>query len=126
MTDFERVEVDEDAVEVRFARSDFAQVIFHDIAETYPTDANVCCAYTLTSSLTPNSRDWVGLYKVGWSTYRDYVYFEWATLPVEYQAGKTAESSIVFKGKKKQLNVSLLQHFLNFGSILSVPETRNR
>lgn len=97
MADFEKVEVAEDMVEVRFARSDFAQVIFHDIAETYPTDANVCCAYTLTPALTPSSRDWVGLYKVGWSTYRDYVYFEWAALPEGYQTGTTAEGSIIFK-----------------------------
>ncbi len=63
MADFEKVEIDPDTSEVRFERSDFAQVVFHNISETYPTDANIECCYTITATLQPSSRDWVGLYR---------------------------------------------------------------
>lgn len=81
-------------------RKDFAMVIFHNIPETYPTEAHINCAYTLTSDMVPNSRDWVGLYKVGWLSTGDYNYYEWAPTPKGYVQGQEAETSILFPGQK--------------------------
>ena len=55
-----------------------------------------CFRYTVTSDLVPASRDWVGLYKVGWMSPRDYVYYEWAPCPKDYEIGKEAEASVLF------------------------------
>nr|KAG5692259.1 hypothetical protein BaRGS_011759 [Batillaria attramentaria] len=77
-------------------RSEFAAVVFDQTAETYPEDANVECCYTLTTDIKPSSRDWIGLFKVGWLSPRDYLYYEWAALPPQYEAGKEAEAKVVF------------------------------
>ena len=41
--------------------SDYAQVIFHDIAESYPVKGNIVCNYTVTPLLQASNRDWVCL-----------------------------------------------------------------
>lgn len=80
-------------------RPEFAAVVFQRIPETYPADAHIECRYTITPDLIPTSRDWVGLYKVGWMTTRDYYYYEWAQTPTGYEAGKEIDTSILFPGK---------------------------
>ena len=63
MADFEKIEIDPATAEARFERSDFAQVVFHNILETYITENNIECAYTITPNLVPSSKDWIGLYR---------------------------------------------------------------
>ncbi|VDI46799.1 Hypothetical predicted protein [Mytilus galloprovincialis] len=81
-------------------RKEFAMVIFHNIPETYPADAHIECSYTLTSDLTPSRSDWIGLYKVGWLSTRDYIYYDWVNIPSNYEAGKDAEGRILFPSHK--------------------------
>uniref|UniRef100_K1PEY6 Tax1-binding protein 1-like protein B n=1 Tax=Magallana gigas TaxID=29159 RepID=K1PEY6_MAGGI len=81
-------------------RPEFAAVVFQRIPETYPADAHIECRYTITPDLIPTSRDWVGLYKVGWMTTRDYYYYEWAQTPTGYEAGKEIDTSILFPAHK--------------------------
>ncbi|KAI8519449.1 hypothetical protein Bbelb_027060 [Branchiostoma belcheri] len=45
------------------SHSDFAQVLFHNVADSYVPGVDIPCRYTLTSLMTPRSRDWVGLFK---------------------------------------------------------------
>ena len=99
MSDFEEVELTTDIPEVQMDTSDYAQVIFHNIAETYPIDANIDCHYTVTRLLVPTSRDWIGLYKVGWSSCSNYIYFEWAPQSTEFGKDKDVDSCITFQGK---------------------------
>lgn len=42
----------------------FSQVIFNNIPHSYPPSTSITCDYTLTAGLQPNSRDWVGIFKV--------------------------------------------------------------
>lgn len=81
-------------------RKEFAMVIFHNIPETYPADAHIECGYTITSDLTPSRSDWIGLYKVGWLSTRDYIYYDWVNIPSNYEAGKDAEGHILFPSHK--------------------------
>lgn len=53
-------------------------VQFDDIDEFYPPNVDISPSYVLSSDFVPSSRDWVGLYKVGWQSSRDYYTFEWA------------------------------------------------
>ncbi|XP_028286948.1 calcium-binding and coiled-coil domain-containing protein 2 isoform X2 [Parambassis ranga] len=55
----------------------FSQVVFTDIPYSYPPSTPITCCYTFTAALKPNSRDWVGIFKVGWSTTKDYHTFVW-------------------------------------------------
>ena len=100
MADFEKIDIDPFEEEARYERPDFAKVVFQNVAETYPADAHISCRYVVTSSLIATSRDWVGLYKVGWSSSSDYVYFLWSPLPAGYKAGKDFENSVLFQGEQ--------------------------
>ena len=77
-------------------RREFAMVVFHNIPETYPADAHIECGYTITSDFVPTRSDWIGLYKVGWLSTRDYIYYDWVNIPSNYEAGKEAEGHVLF------------------------------
>lgn len=96
----EAVDIDKENLTVTYPRTEFAAVIFHNIPETYPDDAHIECCYTITPDLVPTSRDWIGLYKVGWMTTRDYYYYEWAKFPENYEIGKETEGNVLFPAHK--------------------------
>ncbi|XP_036809221.1 tax1-binding protein 1 homolog B isoform X4 [Oncorhynchus mykiss] len=78
--------------------SNFAHVIFQNVGKSFlPQEALECC-YTLTSYITPNPKDWVGIFKVGWNTARDYYTFLWSPMPQDYQPGSTVHRAVVFQG----------------------------
>ena len=81
--------------EVSFKKSEYAVVVFPSMPETFPTDAHIECNYTITQDYVPTSRDWIGLYKVGWISFHDYLYYEWASLK-HYVEGKESEGTILF------------------------------
>lgn len=81
-------------------RREFAMVVFHNIPETYPADAHIECGYTITSDFVPTRSDWIGLYKVGWLSTRDYIYYDWVNIPSNYEAGKEAEGHVLFPSHK--------------------------
>lgn len=91
-----RTEINMATGEISFRHSDFAVVVFPSMPETYPTDAHIECHYTITSDYKPSSRDWVGLYKVGWISSHNYIYYEWSTPLKDYQDGKEFEGNILF------------------------------
>jgi Calcium binding and coiled-coil domain (CALCOCO1) like. len=68
------------------------QVIFRDIADTYPTDADICCRYSLTDGVTVSHGDRIALYRVGWSSVQEHIVFEW--VPVT----DATEPQVLFKG----------------------------
>ncbi|XP_036399499.1 calcium-binding and coiled-coil domain-containing protein 2 [Megalops cyprinoides] len=59
--------------------STYSQVVFSDVPQSYPPNIPVKCGYAMTAAFQPHRRDWVGIFKVGWNTTRDYYTFVWAT-----------------------------------------------
>ncbi|XP_045065739.1 calcium-binding and coiled-coil domain-containing protein 2-like isoform X4 [Coregonus clupeaformis] len=57
--------------------TNFSQVLFQEIPNSYASNVALTCCYTLTAAIQPNPRDWVGIFKVGWSTTKDYHTFVW-------------------------------------------------
>ncbi|XP_068505529.1 calcium-binding and coiled-coil domain-containing protein 2 isoform X2 [Syngnathus scovelli] len=55
----------------------FSQVAFKDVPQSYPLATSINCCYTLAAHFQPSPRDWVGIFKVGWSTIKDYHTFMW-------------------------------------------------
>ncbi|TNN03324.1 hypothetical protein fugu_000353 [Takifugu bimaculatus] len=55
----------------------FSQVVFIDIPHSYPPAAPLTCCYTVTAAFQPSNKDWVGIFRVGWSKTRDYHTFVW-------------------------------------------------
>ncbi|XP_028989582.1 calcium-binding and coiled-coil domain-containing protein 2 [Betta splendens] len=56
----------------------FSQVVFTNIPHSYSPSVAATCHYTLTAGYQPHPRDWVGIFKVGWSTTKEYHTFVWA------------------------------------------------
>ncbi|AWP21858.1 Tax1 binding protein 1 [Scophthalmus maximus] len=78
--------------------SNFAHVIFQNVGKSFLPQAPLECHYTLTPYITPHPKDWVGIFKVGWSTARDYYTFLWSPMPENYEPGSTVHRTVVFQG----------------------------
>lgn len=84
--------------EVPLQTSNFAHVIFQNVAKSYLPNAHLECHYTLTPYIHPHTKDWVGIFKVGWSTARDYYTFLWSPMPEHYVEGSTVNCVLSFQG----------------------------
>ncbi|XP_037309055.2 tax1-binding protein 1 homolog B isoform X3 [Pungitius pungitius] len=78
--------------------SNFAHVIFQNVGKSYMPHAALECHFTLTQFIKPHPKDWVGIFKVGWSTARDYYTFLWSPLPENYVEGTAVNRIVVFQG----------------------------
>ncbi|CAI5658192.1 unnamed protein product [Oreochromis niloticus] len=75
----------------------FSQVVFIDIPQSYPPSTHVTCSYTLTAAFQPNPRDWVGIFKVGWTTTKDYHTFVWVEPCLDVVGDQTVTRQAFFK-----------------------------
>ena len=73
------------------SESEFSSVIFNSVPECYPPDREIECRYTIKSSVKPHSRDWIGLFKVGWQSSREYYTYEWSPM-LEIQIGEQGKA----------------------------------
>ncbi|XP_075950277.1 calcium-binding and coiled-coil domain-containing protein 2 isoform X3 [Anarhichas minor] len=74
----------------------FSQVVFTDTPYSYPPSTPVTCCYTITTAYQPHSRDWVGIFKVGWSTTKDYHTFVWVEPSLDVVGQESATRQAVF------------------------------
>ncbi|KAI1887158.1 hypothetical protein AGOR_G00203250 [Albula goreensis] len=58
--------------------STYSQVVFNEVPQSFTPNTSVKCDYIVTSGFEPHRRDWVGIFKVGWGTTREYYTFVWA------------------------------------------------
>lgn len=75
----------------------FSQVIFNSVEKFYVPGGDVTCYYTLTQHFTPRRKDWIGIFRVGWKTTREYYTFMWVTLPVDPKDISTKQQEVQFK-----------------------------
>ncbi|NXG14244.1 CACO2 protein, partial [Grallaria varia] len=75
----------------------FSQVVFNNVEKFYVPGGDVTCYYTLTQNITPRGKDWVGIFRVGWKTTREYYTFLWAPLPADGHSGPSVQQQIHFK-----------------------------
>jgi chromosome segregation ATPase len=73
-------------------------VTFTNIQRSYPPGEEMAVRYVIDagSELKTSKRDWVGLFRVGWTSSRDYYTFEWAPQP----DAETREGSVKFAGRR--------------------------
>ncbi|XP_056129690.1 calcium-binding and coiled-coil domain-containing protein 1 isoform X2 [Lampris incognitus] len=72
-------------------------VEFRNVGCSYFPQSRVDCHYTLSSQHTWASHDWIGLFKVGWSSLRDYHTFVWSLAPDDYQEGTDVNCCVHFQ-----------------------------
>ncbi|NXI99619.1 CACO2 protein, partial [Psophia crepitans] len=75
----------------------FSQVIFNNVEKFYVPGGDVTCCYTLTQNIVPRGKDWVGIFRVGWKTTREYYTFLWAPLPGDGRSDTATQRQIQFK-----------------------------
>ncbi|XP_041818524.1 calcium-binding and coiled-coil domain-containing protein 2 isoform X2 [Chelmon rostratus] len=75
----------------------FSQVVFTNIPHSYPPSTPVTCCYTFLATFQPNSRDWVGIFKVGWSTTKDYHTFVWVDPCLDVEGQQSVTKQAVFR-----------------------------
>eukprot|EP00914_Ancora_sagittata_P018246 GHVO01036068.1.p1 GENE.GHVO01036068.1~~GHVO01036068.1.p1 ORF type:complete len:850 (+),score=186.68 GHVO01036068.1:74-2623(+) len=92
MADFEEINMD---LTSSLQKSDYAQVIFDGTPEVYPTGSDIMCCYTVTPLLVPDKKDWLGLYRVGWRSAKDYVNF--LPAPEATESQKETHQEVTFK-----------------------------
>jgi len=76
----------------------FSHVCFKCIPETYTAGVDVQCSFVVSKELDISSRDWIGLYKVGWRSSSDYFYYEWSPVPLNYVRGTEVANRVSFPG----------------------------
>ncbi|XP_030213469.1 calcium-binding and coiled-coil domain-containing protein 1 isoform X3 [Gadus morhua] len=72
-------------------------VEFQNVGCSYFPQSRVDCHYTLSSKLPWASNDWIGLFKVGWSSVRDYHTFVWSSVPADNQEGRDVNCCVQFQ-----------------------------
>ncbi|XP_058416743.1 calcium-binding and coiled-coil domain-containing protein 2 [Diceros bicornis minor] len=75
----------------------FSQVIFNSVEKFYVPGGDVTCYYTLTQHFLPRRKDWIGIFRVGWKTTREYYTFMWVTLPVDLNSESAKQQEVQFK-----------------------------
>ncbi|XP_034426459.1 calcium-binding and coiled-coil domain-containing protein 2 isoform X3 [Hippoglossus hippoglossus] len=76
------------------ARS-FSQVVFNNIPQSYPPSTSLTCHYT--ASFQPHPRDWVGIFKVGWNSAKDYHTFVWVEPCLDVVGQESVTRQTLFK-----------------------------
>ncbi|KAB0367942.1 hypothetical protein FD755_021266 [Muntiacus reevesi] len=75
----------------------FSQVIFNSVEKFYIPGGDITCYYTLTQHFIPRRKDWIGIFRVGWKTTREYYTFMWVTLPVDLNSESAKQQEVQFK-----------------------------
>lgn len=73
------------------------QVEFRNTGCSYFPQSRVDCHYTIGSEHSWTNSDWIGLFKVGWSSVREYHTFVWALAPADYQEGTNVNCCVHFQ-----------------------------
>ncbi|XP_035389749.1 calcium-binding and coiled-coil domain-containing protein 2-like isoform X1 [Electrophorus electricus] len=76
--------------------SSFSQVVFVNILRSYQINVPVKCCYTLTGGLKPNTRDWIGIFKVGWKSAQMYYNYKWVQPSLEQDGPEPLQQEVVF------------------------------
>ena len=75
--------------------SQYAQVIFCDIEDSYPLDLDLVCRYTLTPGIEPGHGDRVALFRLPYLQPHEYVAYVWTQVQTEQQMEVTFTQSVL-------------------------------
>ena len=72
--------------------TDYAQVVFEDVKETFTNAKQLECSFTLNELLKADESDWIGIYKVGFENCNDYL----ANIMLDLEQVKENKGKVVF------------------------------
>lgn len=73
---------------------DYAQVVFEDVKECYSENQDLECLFCLNDLLKADASDWIGIYKVGFSNYKEF----FSTEQINLEHINENKGKVVFKG----------------------------
>ena len=94
------------------------QVSFEGVAKTYPVEAHVECRYNMKATHRPTTYDWIGVFKVGWASERDFYFYQWVPYPTNRVDGEEFQGSILFQCKSFMLVRIIFSKVLYYLSVL--------
>uniref|UniRef100_G3U5S4 Calcium-binding and coiled-coil domain-containing protein 2 n=1 Tax=Loxodonta africana TaxID=9785 RepID=G3U5S4_LOXAF len=74
----------------------FAQVIFNSVEKFYVPGGDITCYYTLTQHFIPRRKDWIGIFRVGWKTTREYYTFMKVRKILDQRCWRRIKNHVVF------------------------------
>lgn len=83
---------------------DFAQVVFDDVRDEYTESSPLECEFSLNELLAASETDWIGIYKVGFSSHRDFI----SKVDIDFKGLDNNHGKVTFPGT---INFSL--YFIN-------------
>ncbi|XP_058427522.1 calcium-binding and coiled-coil domain-containing protein 2 isoform X3 [Marmota monax] len=78
-------------------RCHFSQVIFNSVEKFYVPGGDITCYYTFAEHFIPRRKDWIGIFRVGWKTTREYYTFMWVALPSDINNKSAKQQEVQFK-----------------------------
>lgn len=67
----------------------FSQVVFPNIPNSYPPKTDILCSFHKRKDFTSGTKDWIGIFKVGWQNTKEY--YTWVSLST------SVENQVLFK-----------------------------
>jgi hypothetical protein len=89
---------------------DYAQVVFEDVRECYVERQPLECLFNLNELLKVNETDWIGIYKVGFNNYKDFVCMQ----PVDLDSIQGNKGKITFNGSLLLIQFNRLNLFCQY------------
>ena len=75
-------------------------VEFLGVSDKYPPSKDLTIGFQCPSELSVTSSDWIGIFKVGWVSTRDYYTFEWVSWSSPVQEEDKKAGSVTFAGRR--------------------------
>ncbi|XP_061904138.1 calcium-binding and coiled-coil domain-containing protein 1b isoform X2 [Entelurus aequoreus] len=72
-------------------------VVFRNVGQLYFPQTRVECHYSVTSAHEWSSSDWIGIFKVGWSSLQEYHTYSWSLVPEGYTKGSAVDCCALFQ-----------------------------
>ena len=95
-------------------------VEFLGVPESYPPSKDLTIGFKCPSGLSVTSSDWVGIFKVGWASTRDYYTFEWVVWSSPVQEKDQKAGSVTFAGRRIPPSDRNMYQFLYVGKDYSM------
>ncbi|XP_077430559.1 calcium-binding and coiled-coil domain-containing protein 1-like [Vanacampus margaritifer] len=72
-------------------------VVFRNVGQRYFPQTRVECHYSVTSAHQWSGSDWIGIFKVGWSSLSEYHTYSWSLVPEGYTEGNGVDCCALFQ-----------------------------
>lgn len=90
-------------------------VEFLGVSDKYPPSKDLTIGFQCPSGIRVSSSDWIGIFKVGWVSTRDYYTFEWVSWSSPVQEEDKKAGSVTFAGRRIPPNDGNMYQFCYVG-----------